>query len=111
MAQPRDAARLNPFLSGCPPVARLALDGADVAGLIGAQAGSEIGAALRWLEAQVAQNPQLNTRQALTALLRFAPASAWARASPGALHGRSRRAHSGAARRARHGRRAARRSF
>lgn len=55
----------------------MALDGGGVAAVIGVKSGPEIGAALRWLDAQVSDNPQLNTRAALTALLRFAPRSAW----------------------------------
>jgi hypothetical protein len=35
----------------------LALDGAGVGAVIGVQEGPEIGAALRWLEVQVAENP------------------------------------------------------
>jgi hypothetical protein len=59
-----------------PPAWRLALDGRDVAVLIGVRTGPQIGAALRWLEGQVGDNPELNTPEALTALLRFAPRSA-----------------------------------
>src|SRR4051812_39448774 len=55
----------------------LALDGATVRQLLGGVGGAEIGAALRWLERQVADNPELNTSDALGALLRFAPPSAW----------------------------------
>jgi hypothetical protein len=53
------------------------LNGGNVAALIGVRTGPQIGAALRWLEEQVDDNPELNTRDALTALLRFAPRSAW----------------------------------
>ena len=60
-----------------PPAWRLALDGGNVAVLIGVRTGPQIGAALRWLEGQVGDNPELNTPEALTALLRFAPRSAW----------------------------------
>lgn len=59
------------------PARRLALDGVNVAILIGVRTGPQIGAALRWLEGQVGDNPELNTPEALTALLRFAPRSAW----------------------------------
>jgi hypothetical protein len=56
---------------------RLALDGRNVAALIGVRTGPQIGAAIRWLEGQVGDNLELNTSEALTALLRFAPKSAW----------------------------------
>jgi hypothetical protein len=58
-------------------VRRLALNGRGVAALLGVKTGPQIGAALRWLDAQVGDNPELNTREALSALLRFAPRSAW----------------------------------
>jgi hypothetical protein len=45
--------------------------------LIGVRTGPQVGAALRWLEGQVGDNPELNTAEALTALRRFAPRSAW----------------------------------
>jgi hypothetical protein len=64
-------------LSVSPSGGRLALNGGNVAALIGVRTGPQIGAALRWLEEQVDDNPELNTRDALTALLRFAPRSAW----------------------------------
>ena len=50
----------------------LALDGHDVGMILGVSHGPEIGAALRWLQAEVEINPELNTTPALTALLRFA---------------------------------------
>jgi hypothetical protein len=54
----------------------LALDGDAVRRIVGPAPGPHIGDALRWLESQVLANPQLNTPQALTALLRFrSPAS------------------------------------
>jgi hypothetical protein len=60
-----------------PPGCGLALDGGSVAALIGVSMGPQIGAALRWLVGQVGDNPELNSPEALTALLRFAPRSAW----------------------------------
>jgi hypothetical protein len=51
---------------------RLALDGREVAAILGVAHGPQIGAALRWLRAQIERNPELNTTPALTALLRFA---------------------------------------
>ena len=50
----------------------LALDGRDVGMILGVSHGPEIGAALRWLQAEVEMNPELNTPAALTALLHFA---------------------------------------
>ena len=50
----------------------LALDGRDVGMILGISHGPEIGAALRWLQAEVEMNPELNTPAALTALLHFA---------------------------------------
>ena len=57
---------------GMPPPSMLALDGRDVGTVLGVSHGPEIGAALRWLQAEVEINPELNTPAALTALLRFA---------------------------------------
>jgi hypothetical protein len=59
------------------PMPQLALDGDSVAAMLNVESGPQIGAALRWLHAQVGDNPELNTRAALSALLRFAPRSAW----------------------------------
>jgi anti-anti-sigma regulatory factor len=56
---------------------RLALAGDDVRAIVGPEGGPHVGAALRWLEAQVEENPELNTAEALTALLRFRPAPSW----------------------------------
>jgi hypothetical protein len=54
----------------------LALDGDAVRRIVGPEPGPHVGDALRWLESQVLANPELNTPQALTALLRFrSPAS------------------------------------
>ena len=50
----------------------LALDGRDVGMILGVSHGPQIGAALRWLQAEIEINPELNTTPALTALLRFA---------------------------------------
>jgi hypothetical protein len=50
----------------------LTLNGQDVGVILDVSDGPEIGAALRWLQAEVALNPELNTRAALTALLRYA---------------------------------------
>ena len=68
--QPRayERARLRPL----PAVARmarreLALDGGSVAAMIDVETGPQVGAALRWLHAQVGDNPELNTRAALSA--------------------------------------------
>jgi hypothetical protein len=57
---------------GIRPASMLALDGREVGTVIGVSHGPAIGAALRWLRAEVAINPELNTPAALTALLRFA---------------------------------------
>ena len=59
-------------LEGMPLSSMLALDGRDVGMVLGISHGPEIGAALRWLLAEVEINPELNTPAALTALLRFA---------------------------------------
>jgi hypothetical protein len=83
--------RLHP--SSAPRRPHLALDGAEVGALIGVDAGVDVGDALRWLEAQVAENPQLNTPQALSALLEFAPTSAWQPARRRSGHRRHGRAH------------------
>lgn len=91
--QPRGykRARFRPL----PAVARmarpeLALDGGSVAAMIDVENGPQVGAALRWLHAQVDDNPELNTRAALSALLRFAPRSAWDTGAPAALRASSR---------------------
>ena len=57
--------------------AKLALDGIAVRTIIGSDGGPRVGEALRWLQEQVAANPQLNTAEALTALLRFRPTPSW----------------------------------
>ena len=96
--QPRGykRARFRPL----PAVARmarpeLALDGGSVAAMIDVENGPQVGAALRWLHAQVGDNPELNTRAALSALLRFAPRSAWDPDAPVALRASSRRGRAG----------------
>jgi hypothetical protein len=65
--------------NGEPPATRdgltfspmLALDGREVGMILGISHGPQIGTALRWLQAEVEINPELNTTPALTALLRF----------------------------------------
>ncbi len=56
------------------PSPRLALDGEAVRRIIGPASGPHVGEALRWLQSQVDENPELNTSAALTAVLRFWPA-------------------------------------
>jgi hypothetical protein len=67
-------AQVGPTASpeGMPMASMLALDGHDVGMVLGVSHGPEIGAALRWLQAEVEINRELNTPAALTALLRFA---------------------------------------
>jgi hypothetical protein len=49
----------------------LALDGDAIRRIIAPAPEASVGEALRWLESQVDDNPQLNTPEALSALLRF----------------------------------------
>ena len=58
--------------TGLPP--DLALGGDAVRRIIAPAPESRVREALHWLESQVDDNPQLNTPEALTALLRFRPA-------------------------------------
>jgi hypothetical protein len=57
--------------------ADLAIDGDAVRRIVGRTSGRHVGEALRWLAAQVKQNPQLNTPDALTALLTYRPNPSW----------------------------------
>jgi hypothetical protein len=77
--EPRGYGPARPDLRAVARMARpeLALDGGRVAAVIDVENGRQVGAALRWLHAQVRDNPELNTPAALSALLRFAPRSAW----------------------------------